>query len=160
MDLKDGSTHIEFRRNSKTADVVFVVVLTILRYAQLGYHWITLLMDHARTHGRKMEAEVRQLLTEIIAGSDWDDLQRTTVEFLHTPRYSPAFNPAEYLIHWVRQDALYHLPCHFTLQEKADRVRDHLAQGPPLTPAQMQRLLHHIYRLPHDKKAKKWPKLE
>ena len=46
--------------------------------------------------------------------------------------YSPAFNPAEYLIHRVRQDALYHLPSTFTftLQDKAGRVQEHLAQGP------------------------------
>jgi hypothetical protein len=77
------------------------------------------------------------------------------------PSYSPAFNPAEYLIHLVRQDALYHLPCTFTLQDKAERVKRHLAQGPPLTPKQMGNLLRHIGNLPRSgKTVKSWPKLE
>jgi len=160
VDLRKGTTHVQFRRESKTEDVIFVVALTLLRYVQMGHHWITLILDNARTHCGKMEAGVRELLAELIELSGWEDLKRTAVQFMHTPRYSPALNPAEYLIHWVRQDALYHLPCHFTLQAKADRVRHHLAQGPPLTPAQMERLLRHIYQLPYNRKAKKWPKLE
>ena len=92
----------------------------------------------------------RELLSEIAELAHWPDLKATTVEFPHTPPYSPALNPAEYLIHWVRQETLYHLPCTFTLQEKADRVRHHLAQAPPFTPEQMQKLLRHIYKLPKD----------
>ena len=52
----------------------------------------------------------------------WEDLKSTTVELLHTPPYSPAFNPAECLIHWVCQDVLYHLPCTFTLQDKGHQA--------------------------------------
>ena len=160
VDLQQGTTHVDFRSQSKTKDVVFVVVMTILRYVQLGFHWITMILDNARTHRPDMETTVRALLLEIVDLCGWEDLKRTTLEFLHTPPYSPAFNPAEYLIHWVRQDALYHLPCTFTLQDKANRVQHHLAQGPPLTPEQMGKLLHHIYTLPRSGKAVKWPKLE
>lgn len=160
VDLEHSTTHVDFRSASKTADVVWVVVLTVLRYARWGFHWITVLLDNARTHRPDMEAAVRVWLAEIADLYHWEDLKRTTVEFLHTPPYSPAFNPAEYLIHWVRQDALYHLPWTFTLQEKADRVRYHLAQGPPLTSKQMHNLLRHIYNLPRSGKAVKWPKLE
>jgi hypothetical protein len=67
--------------------------------------------------------------------------------------------PAEYLIHWVRPDALYHLPCTFTLPQKADRVHHRLAQGPPFTPEPMKKLLRHIYKLPRNKAVKR-PELE
>lgn len=160
VDVERGTTYADFRPQSKTEDVVFVVVLTVLRYVQLGFHWITVMLDNARTHRHEMESAVRALLAEIVDLWHWGDLKRTRVEFLHTPPYSPAFNPAEYLIHWLRQNALYHLPCTFTLQDKVDRVQTHLAQGPPLTQKQMHNLLHHIYNLPRSGKAVKWPKLE
>lgn len=160
VDLGSGTTHADFRTESKTADVVFVVVLTLLRYIQAGFRSITLLLDNARTHRQEMKTAVLALLAEIATLSGWTAVQRTTVEFLPTPPYSPAFNPAEYLIHGVRQEALYHLPCTFTLEDKADRVRQHLAQGPPLTPAKMDKLMHHIYRLPHHQSSQKRPQLE
>lgn len=159
VDLRGGATRVQFRPEGKTADVVFVLALTVLLFVQRGYRWITVILDNARTHRQAMEVAVKELLSEIAALNQWEDLKATTVEFLHTPPYSPALNPAEYLIHWIRQDALYHLPCTFTLQEKADRVNGHLAQGPPLTPEQMKKLLRHIYKLPRAK-AVQWPKLE
>ena len=75
-----------------------------------------------------MKAAVGELLAEIAEANAWTELKNVTLAFLHTPAYSPKFNPAEYLIHLVRQDALYHLPCTFTLQDKADRVQAHLAR--------------------------------
>ena len=72
-------------------EVVFVVVMTILRYDQLGFRWITMILDNARTHGHDMETAVRTLLLEIVDLYGWEDLKRTTVEFRHTPPYSPAF---------------------------------------------------------------------
>ena len=159
VDLVRGETRVQFRPEGKTGDVLLVLALTVLLCVQRGHRWIGLLMDGARTHRQDMQAALRELLAEIATLAHWDDLREATVEFLHTPAYSPALNPAEYLIHWVRQDALYHLPCTFTLQDKADRVQSHLAKGPPFTPEQMDRLLRHIYKLPHGK-VPKWPKLE
>jgi hypothetical protein len=158
--LQRGTTPADFRSQSKTDDVVFVVVMTVLRSVQLGCHWSTVILDNARTHRPDRDTAVRVLLSEIVDRCNGGDRKRTTVEFRHTPPYSPAFNPAEYLIHWVRQDALYHLPGTFTLQDKASRVQHHLAQGPPLTPEQMGNLLHPIDTLPRSGKAAKWPKLE
>ncbi len=108
-----------------------------------------------------MKAAVGELLTEIAEANAWTELKNITLTFLHTTAYSPKFNPAEYLIHLIRQDSLYHLPCTFTLQDKAYRVQAHLAQGPPLTPEQMRYLLRHIGNLPTSgKPVKNWPILE
>ena len=122
-----------------------------------GFRWITVILDNATIH----KAAVAELLAEIAGNPAWAGLKDISLEFLHTPPYSPKFNPAEYLIHWARQNALYHLPCTFTLQGKADRVQARLAQGPPLTPQQMGNLLRHIGNLPRSgKTVKNWPKLE
>jgi hypothetical protein len=161
VDLQRGTTQVDFRAQSKTNDAVVMVVLLVLRYVQRGFHWITVILDNAAIHGPAMKAAVSELLAEIAETHDWTDLRNINLAFLHTPAYSPAFNPAEYLIHGVRQDALYLLPCTFTLQDKAERVQEHLAQGPPLMPKQMQNLLRHIGNLPKSgKPVKKWPKLE
>lgn len=161
VDLQQGTTEVDFRAQSKTSDAVVMVVLLVLRYVQRGFHWITVILDNATIHRATMKAAVGELLAEIAETHAWAELKNVNLAFLHTPSYSPAFNPAEYLIHWVRQDALYHLPCTFTLQDKAERVKQHLAQGPPLTPKQMGNLLRHIGNLPRSgKPVKKWPKLE
>jgi len=66
--------------------------------------------------------------------------------------------PAEFT---PRPWTLPHLPPTFTLQDKAERVRQHLAHGPPLTPEQMRNILRPIGNLPGGgKAAKNWPKLE
>ena len=161
VDLQRGTTDVGFRAQSKTNDAVVMVVLLVLRYVQRGFRWITVILDNATIHGPAMKAAVGELLAEIAEIPAWADLKNINLAFLHAPSYSPAFNPAEYLIHWVRQDALYHLPCTFTLQDKAERVKRHLAQGPPLTPKQRGNLLRHIGNLPKSgKPVKKWPKLE
>ena len=161
VDLHRGTTDVDFRAQSKTNDAVVMVVLLVLRYVQRGFRWITVILDNATIHRAAMKAAVGELLAEIAESPAWADLKDINLAFLHPPSYSPALNPAEYLIHLVRQDALYHLPCTFTLEDKAERVKRHLAQGPPLTPKQMQNLLRHIGNLAKSvKPVKKWPKLK
>ena len=89
VDLHRGLTGVQFRSRGKTGDVVFVVVLTVLRYVQQGCHWITLILDNARTHRHALEVAARELLSEIAELAHWPDLKATTVEFLHTPRTRP-----------------------------------------------------------------------
>ena len=51
VDLQRGTTHADFRTESNTEDVVFVVVRTVLRYVPAGFREITLILDNARTRG-------------------------------------------------------------------------------------------------------------
>jgi len=161
VDLQRGTADADFRAQGKTDDAAVMAVLLVLRHVQRGFRWITVILDNAAIHRAAMKAAVAELLAEIAENPAWADLKNINLEFLHTPPYSPAFNPAEYLAHLVRQDALYHLPRTFTLRDKAERVKRHLAQGPPLTPKQMQNLLRHIGNLPRSgKTVKNLPKLE
>lgn len=161
VDVQRGTTQVDFRAHSQTHDATVMVVMLVLRYVQQGFHWITVILDNAAIHGPAMKSAVREVLAEIAETLAWADLKIVNLAYLHTPSYSPAFNPAEYLIHHLRQDTLYHLPFTFTLADNAERVKRHLAQGPPLTPKQMQNILRHIGNLPKSgKPLKKWPKLE
>lgn len=123
-----------------------MLLLNILVYARLGYRRIVMILDNVRTHGTAMKTALAALLAVLIENGDVP--AGVSVTFLPTPRYSPRFNPAEYVIHAVRQRSLYHLPCRFTLQDKVQRVQQHLAQGPPFTPRQMAHIWRHIGQPP------------
>lgn len=139
VDLESGRTTVDFQAEAKTPNGVFVLALIVLRYAQLGFRQIVWVLDNCRIHDEAMKAALAELLAEITRA------QGVAVTFLHTPVYSPNFNPAEYLIRLVRKNSLYHLPCTLTIRERAERVRGHLAQAPPQTPQQIKNILRHIY---------------
>jgi transposase len=142
VDLKSGKTTVDFQAKATRENAVFAIALLVLRYAQLGFRQILLILDNVPIHAAKMKAALAELLAEIPLA------QGVTVNFLHTPVYSPGFNPAEYLIHLVRKNSLYHLPASMPVKERAERIRRYLAQAPPQTPQQIKNLLRHISNLP------------
>lgn len=142
VELGSGRTTVDFQAQAKTENAVFVLALIVLRYAQLGFRQIAFILDNCRIHGSKMKAAMTELLAQIAL------TQGVTVTFLHTPVYSPQFNPAEYLIHLVRQQSLYHLPASMPVEARVERIRQHLGQAPPQTPQQIKNILRHIYGLP------------
>jgi transposase len=142
VEVNTGHTTVDFQAQAKTGNAVWVFALIVLRYAQWGFRQVLLIVDNCRIHGDAMKAALYELLAEtpLAAGM--------VVKFLHTPVYSPSFNPAEYLIRLVRKKSLYHLPVTWTVQDRANRIRDHLAQAPLQTPEQIRNILGHIDRLP------------
>ncbi|PPD51866.1 MAG: hypothetical protein CTY11_10695, partial [Methylomonas sp.] len=143
VDVQRGSTRVDFKKHSSTETVIGIVVLTALVYLQQGFKHLTFLLDNAKIHGKKMEASVQQWLADIAQQVELPDY---TLSFWHTPRYSPRLNPAEYLIHEVRRNGLYQVPCTLTLQEKAARINNQLALGSPMNDQQMHNLLGFIAR--------------
>ena len=142
VDLGNGKATADFQPQAKAENAIQVIALIVLRYAQLGFRRIVFILDNCRIHGDAMKAGLAELLAEIALA------QGIAVDFLHTPVYSPNFNPAEYIIRLVRKNSLYHLPHTLTVQDRAERIRSHLAQAPPQTPEQMGNILRHIYGLP------------
>ena len=142
VNLNSGQTTVDFQPQAKTANAVYAIALIVLRYAAMGFHQIVFILDNCSLHNATMKTALTELLAEIALA------QGIAVDFLHTPVYSPNFNPAEYLIRLVRKNSLYHLPCTMTIQERAERVQEHLAQAPPQTPEQIKHILRHIERLP------------
>ena len=128
-DLDSGSATVDFQARAKTGNAVFVLAMIVLRYARLGFRQTVFILDNARIHGDQMKAALAELLAEIPLA------QGVAVDFLHTPVYSPQFNPAEYLIRLVRKNSLYHLPASMSVGERAERIRLHLAQAPPANPS-------------------------
>ena len=141
VDVQRGNTRIDFKEHSTTEESIMIIVLTTLIYLQKGFRKLTFLLDNARIHGKKMEAGVKQLLAEL---SLLEEIPEFSLNFWHTPSYSPKLNPAEYLIHEVRRNGLYNVPCTLTVQEKAKRIQNQLARGSPMTDIQMQKLIDFI----------------
>jgi hypothetical protein len=143
VDVQRGTTRVDFKTQSSTDEAIMVVALTVLIYLQKGISQLTFLLDNARIHGKRMEVGVHALLTEI---AELITLPAFNLSFWHTPIYSPRLNPAEYLIHEVRRNSLYNVPCTLTVSEKAERIQNQLARCSPMTEKQMQRLIGFITR--------------
>lgn len=143
VDVQRGTTHVDFNEHSTTEEAIMVVALTVLIYLQKGINQLTFLLDNARIHGKRMERGVHELLAEI---AEQIALPVFSLSFWHTPIYSPKLNPAEYLIHEVRRNGLYNVPCTLTMGEKAERIKGQLARGSPMTEQQMQGLIGFIAR--------------
>ena len=143
VDVQRGTTRVDFNEHSDTEEVIAVVVLTVLIYLQKGINQLTFLLDNARVHGKLMEKGVQALLTEVAA---LIALPAFSFNFWHTPIYSPRLNPAEYLIHEVRRNGLYNVPCTLTVSEKAERIQHQLAICSPMTEQQMLGLISFITR--------------
>ena len=90
-----------------------------------------------------METNVQMLLAELTSQLVLPPL---TLIFWHTPSYSPKLNPAEYVIHEVRRNGLYNVPCSLTVQQKAERIKTQLAHESPLNAQQMNNLIGFILR--------------
>jgi len=66
--------------------------------------------------------DVESLLAEYLQTSGI--AQKLTVEFIHTPAYSPDFNLAEYEIHLLRLEKLHHLLSNVTIAEIEKKLED------------------------------------
>jgi len=78
VDLQQGTTPVDFRKESKTADAVVMVVLLVLRYAQAGYRGITVILDNATLHRVAMKSAVGELLAVIAESPAWEGLAKST----------------------------------------------------------------------------------
>lgn len=143
VDVQRGTTQVQFDEHSDSETVAEWIVLTLLIYLQKGLTHLTVLLDNASTHQKRMKEQVIAWLKELESEVQMPSF---TLEFWHVPKYSPELNPAEYVIHLIRQTSLYHLPCDLTLQNKVERVQTHLAQKSPMTDQQMKNLIDFIAR--------------
>jgi hypothetical protein len=89
VDLDSGQTTVDFQRQAKADNAVFVLALIVPRYAQLGFRQIRFILDNCTIHGEAMKAALAELLAEIPAALG------IAVSFPHAPVYSLSFNPAE-----------------------------------------------------------------
>ena len=110
-------------------------------YQSLGYVKLCVFLDRNSTHLVKMRTHYETLSSEF----------SIQMKFIHFAPYSPALNPVEYLIHWVRQHSLHHAPCEQTLAEVKERLVCLLDHKTVFNCDQIANILARIEKLIKDK---------
>ena len=108
---------------------------------QRGYEQVSVYLDRNTTHLNRMQ-------TAYVALSNKLTIQ---MRFVHFAAYSPALNPVEYAIHWIRQHSLHQANCGQCLAEVNQRLMDLLDHQVVLSQVQLVNILVHIEKLVEDK---------
>jgi ATP-dependent protease ClpP protease subunit len=69
------------------------------------------------------------------------------VEFINTPKYSPNFNLAEYMIHQIRLQILHHQLADMKLDEVEKRLKRKMKEGKLQSKEQIKNTVEHIFNL-------------
>lgn len=118
VDAVSGEIYLQLQAHSKTEDVVRYLVDLCQDAHREKVERLFIALDNNPTHKAKMKNLLRvELETAGIA----DEI---TVEFIHTPAYSPDFNLVEYEIHLLRLEKLHHLPSDVTISEIKQKLDD------------------------------------
>lgn len=111
VDAVSGEIFLQLQPKSKTEDVAQYLADLCKDASGENIEKISIVLDNNPTHKLRMKS----LLNEHLQSLGLDD--KITVEFIHTPAYSPDFNLAEYEIHLLRLEHLHHLPSSVTIAE-------------------------------------------
>lgn len=97
---------------------------------------LRIVLDNNKTHLKKMKAIFETLAQE----------QQLTIQviWMHTARYAPMYNLAEYAIASLRKKALHHLPPDFTLEQVCNRIESIIENENILTQQQVFNTIDHI----------------
>lgn len=138
VDAVTGEIYLRLQPKSKTEDVAMYFA-DLCKDAQAeNIEKVSIVLDNNSTHKDKM----KRLLQEHLHRLGLTD--KITVEFLHTPPYSPDFNLAEYEIHLLRLLKLHHLPSNVTIPDIEKRLESVKSL---MEPDQISKTLDHIFAL-------------
>lgn len=94
---------------------------------QRGYEQVSVYLDRNTTHLKRMQNAYANLSKELTI----------QMQFLHFAAYSPALNPVEYAIHWIRQRNLHQADCRQCLADVKQRLMGLLDHQVVLSQAQL-----------------------
>ncbi len=106
-----------------------------------GYKQVSVYLDRNTTHLVKMQTAYSELSNGL----------QIQMRFIHFAPYSPALNPVEYVIHWIRQHYLHQADCRQCLLDVQARLMAVLNHQVVLSQNQLVNLLVHIEKLVIDK---------
>ena len=141
VDAVTGEEYIEFHKDSTFVEVSDYLYNLILKSYEKGHHKIVIIMDNHKTHKDKMRYRLWLKMKANPALADFE------IEYLDTPRYSPDFNLAEYIIHQLRLQLLHHLPSNTTLLQIQNKILNFLKTQQLQTPEQIKNTINHILAL-------------
>ena len=88
---------------------------------------------------------MRALLSTMMRSNP--ELNDFNVKFMYTPRYSPDFNLAEYLIHQLRLQVLHHQPSNLSLNDMIQTIMNYLSTHKLQSEDQIKNTINHILKL-------------
>jgi hypothetical protein len=97
---------------------------------------LKIVLDNNKTHLKKMKTIFGQLAIE--------NQITVTVSWIHTARYAPKYNLAEYAIAILRKKATHHLPTDFTIDQVCHRINRILNEEEIMTKQQVHNTIDHI----------------
>lgn len=103
--------YFQLKENSQTEDVSGYFVQLCLDCVKNEFDKFTIILDNNYTDKKKMR---NQLLAHFLELKISDEI---VVCFIDTPSYSPNFNLAEYIIHFLRLKRLHHLPLGINMEQ-------------------------------------------
>jgi transposase len=138
VDLLSGEEFLRFTRKSKSEDLADYF-LDLAQDAQTdGFSKLSVFLDNVSTH-YKMPRLLKVALREKQVGIE--------VDFFYTASYSPKLNPAEYVIHKVRQEFFHHLSDNASWDDINETIACHLDDYQLLDRQQIANIIRHIYEL-------------
>jgi hypothetical protein len=138
VDAVTGEEYLKLTEKSKTEDVSNYFALLASDCVQQGVKKLSVILDNNSTHKQKMKSQLQLHLMNL------NIQDKITVEFLHTPAYSPDFNLAEYIIHLVRLQLLHHLPLGLNIQQVREKLETYFHHFHLQTPQQIKNIIQHI----------------
>ena len=139
VDAVSGEIYLQLQPKSKAEDVAAYLADLCEDALKDNCTDLGIILDNNSTHKQKMKG----LFHEYLKSRGIAD--KITVQFLHTPTYSPDFNLAEYEIHLLRLEKLHHLPSSTTIEQIQSSI-ENVKQL--MNPEQILRTLEHIFLIP------------
>jgi len=135
-----GKEYIKFTDKSRSEQIAEYFLQLSQDLQKDGYKKLTIILDNNPSHKNKMRIKLKELLEE-------NKIKNFKITFINTPRYSPNFNLAEYIIHLLRLRFMHHHKSGITIEELKNIILNGIKQNHMMTEKQIENTLNHIYAL-------------
>jgi hypothetical protein len=136
VDAMTAQTMVWQNRQAQSQQVAQFCLIWALNAQKNGITSLHIVLDNNKTHLQKMKTIFDTLAQEhnLTIGVNW----------IHTARYAPKYNLAEYAIAMLRKKALHHLPTDFTLEQVCSRIESIIENENIMTQQQVFNTIDHI----------------
>ena len=139
VDAISGQTVVWQNPQAQSQQVAEFCLMLAVEAQKNGTASLQIILDNNKTHLQKMKSIFETLAQE----------QHLTIQVLwmHTARYAPNYNLAEYAIAMLRKKAIHHLPTDFTIEQVCSRIDSIIKNENIMTQQQVFNTIDHILNI-------------